>query len=364
MIIGTPKEIKESEYRIGLTPSSAKEYILNGHTVLIEKDAGLESGFSNEDYINVGCKIIDDPATIWNTANMIIKVKEPLVSEYKYFREGLIIYAYLHLASNDELTKELLRRKTTGVAYETISEDGRTLPCLRPMSEAAGRLSIIEGMKHLQKHNGGRGILLSGLPGVRSAHVMIIGTGVVGINALKMAVGLGARVTILGQDHQKLVEIDNIYSGKATTLYSSEANIAETIKSADLVVGAVLTPGGKTPKLIRREYYKTMPQGSVIVDVSIDQGGITEVARPTTHLNPTYVVDGIIHYCVPNMPSSVARTTTEALSNNTVKYGLLIANKGNDAFKMDALKLGLNTFDGKITNKAVAMAFNMKFETI
>ena len=349
---------------LGLTPSSAKEYILNGHSVYIEKDAGLESDFSNEDYIRVGCKILNSVSDVWNNADMIIKVKEPLPSEFKYFREGLIIYTYLHLASNLPLTKELFKKKVIGIAYETISEDGVSLPCLRPMSEAAGRLSIIEGMRHLQKHNGGRGILLSGLPGVRSAHVMILGSGVVGLNALKMAVGLGARVTILGLEHAKLVEIDNMYNGRVTTLYSSEANIAETIKTADLVIGAVLIPGALAPRLIKKEYYKTMIPGSVIVDVSIDQGGITEVSRPTTHIDPTYTVEGIIHYCVANMPSSVSRTTTEALNNVTIKYGLIIANNGLDALKIEAIRRGLNTFEGKVTNKGVAEAINLDFEKI
>ncbi len=361
MIIGSVREIKESEYRVGLSPNSVNEYILNGHTVLIEEGAGEGAGFSDEDYIAAGAKIIKTAKEVWESVDMMVKVKEPLVSEYVYFRPGLIIYTFLHLAADEALTKALLTNKVTGIAYETISEDGITLPCLRPMSEAAGRLSVLEGVKYLQKPFGGRGLLLSGLPGVKRARVMIIGAGVVGINALKMAVGLEARVTILDVNLNRLVEIDALYGSKVTTLYSSEANIRETIKTQDLIIGAVLIPGAKAPKLIKREYYKTMRPGSVIVDVAIDQGGSTEVSRPTTHLNPVFNVDGITHYCVANMPGAVALTTTEALNNATLKYGLKIASGKEVALRDAALRRGINTYNGHVTNFGVAKAFNLPF---
>ncbi|MFA5660353.1 MAG: alanine dehydrogenase [Bacilli bacterium] len=364
MIIGTVKEIKAQEYRVGLSPSSVNEYILNGHSVLVEKGAGEGAGFSDEEYRHYGAKIVDSAKEVWDTVDMIVKVKEPLEKEYGFFREGLIIYTFLHLAANEELTKKLLEHKVTGIAYETISEDGKTLPCLRPMSEAAGRLSVLEGVKYLQKPFGGRGLLLSGLPGVKRARVMIIGAGVVGMNALKMAVGLEARVTILDVNLQRLVEIDTLYGGRVTTLYSSEANIRETIKSQDLVIGAVLIPGAKAPKLIKREYYKTMAPGSVIVDVAIDQGGSTEVSRPTTHLDPVFTVDGITHYCVANMPGAVALTTTEALNNATLHYGLKIARGKEKALETLAIRRGVNTYKGKLTNEEVANAFGLSYSNI
>ena len=364
MIIGTVKEIKAQEYRVGLSPSSVNEYILNGHQVLIEKGAGEGAGFSDDDYRQYGAEMIDTAKEVWDRVDMMVKVKEPLESEYSYFREGLILYTFLHLAANEELTKALLEHKVTGIAYETISEDGRTLPCLRPMSEAAGRLSVLEGVKYLQKPFGGRGLLLSGLPGVKRARVMIIGAGVVGMNALKMAVGLEARVTILDVNLQRLVEIDTLYGGRVTTLYSSEANIRETIKSQDLVIGAILIPGAKAPKLIKREYYATMQPGSVIVDVAIDQGGSTEVSRPTTHLNPVFTVDGITHYCVANMPGAVALTTTEALNNATLHYGLNIARGKDKALETLAIRRGVNTYKGKLTNEAVAKAFGLPYSNI
>ncbi|HZJ89182.1 MAG TPA: alanine dehydrogenase [Bacilli bacterium] len=361
MIIGTVKEIKQSEYRVGLTPNAAHEYIINGHTVLIEKGAGIGAGFPDEDYIKAGVKVLDTAREVWETAEMIVKVKEPLAEEYVYFRPGLIIYTFLHLAADKALTLAMLEKQVTGIAYETISEDGITLPVLRPMSEAAGRLSVLEGVKYLQRPFGGRGLLLSGLPGVKRARVMIIGAGVVGMNALKMAVGLEARVTVLDVNLQRLTEIDSLYGSKVSTLYSSEANIRETIKTADLVIGAVLIPGAKAPKLIKREYYKTMRAGSVIVDVAIDQGGATEVGRPTTHLDPVFRVDNITHYCVANMPGSVAMTTTEALNNATIRYGLQIAKHGDAAFKNIAIRRGLNTYQGKVVNASVANAFDLEF---
>lgn len=364
MIIGVVKEIKAFEFRVGLTPSSANEFILRGHSVLLESGAGVEAGFNDEDYANVGVEVINNAAKVWSTAELIIKVKEPLSSEYEYFRPGLIIYTFLHLAADEKLTQALLKHKVIGIAYETISEDGRALPCLRPMSEAAGRLSILEGVKYLQKPFGGCGLLISGLPGVRRARVMIVGAGTVGLNALKMAVGLEAEVTILDVNLERLVEIDAMYGNKVTTLYSSEANIRMTIANADLVVSAVLIPGAKAPKLIKREYYSAMKKGSVIVDVAIDQGGSTEVSRPTTHLDPVFVVDGITHYCVANMPGAVAFTTTEALNNVTIKYGLKIAEGRDSLFADPALVRGINTFNGHITNSEVAKAFDLPYRDI
>lgn len=364
MKIGTVKEIKASEYRVGLTPSAVNEYVINGHDVFVEKGAGEGAGFSDEEYIKAGATIKNTAKEVWDLAEMMVKVKEPLSEEYQYFRPGLIIYTFLHLAADEALTLAMLDKKVTGIAYETISEDGKTLPCLRPMSEAAGRLSVLEGVKYLQKPFGGRGLLLSGLPGVKRARVMIIGAGVVGMNALKMAVGLEARVTILDVDLDKLVEIDTLYGSKVTTLYSSESNIRETIKTQDLVIGAVLIPGAKAPKLIKREYYAFMKPGSVIVDVAIDQGGSTEVSKPTTHLNPVFSVDGITHYCVANMPGAVALTTTEALNNATLKYGLKIAASREKALTDPAIRRGINTYRGLVTNYNVAKAFNLEYSDI
>ncbi len=361
MNIGCVKEIKKYEYRVGMTPSSVKEYVNHHHQVFIEKGAGVNSGFPDQEYIDAGAKIIADPAEVWAKSDMIIKVKEPLASEYKYFRPNLVIYTYLHLAADEPLTKALTENKVKGVAYETMVLSDGTLPCLKPMSEVAGRLSIIEGAKHLEKPVGGSGVLLSGVTGVERANVCIVGAGVVGENALKMAVGLNANVTILDIDMKKLTYLDDLYGNRITTLYSNSHNIEKACTNADLIVSGVLLPGAKAPKLIKRSFYKNMKPGSVIVDVAIDQGGSTEVSKATYHDDPVFTVDGVIHYCVANMPGAVPKTSTIALTNSTLKYGLMIADKGlEEAIKgCPTLKAGVNTYDGKITCKGVAAAFDL-----
>lgn len=361
MIVGCVKEIKNKEFRVGLTPNSVKEYVAAGHSVILETDAGLGSGFSNEDYLAAGAKILLTAKEVWEQSEMMVKVKEPLESEYGYLRADLILYTYLHLAACEPLTMALLNAKTKSVAYETIVLDDGSLPCLKPMSEVAGRLSIIEGAKFLEKPFGGSGVLISGVPGVRRANVTIIGAGVVGENALKMAVGLDANVTILDVNLKKLTYLDDLYGNRVTTLFSNSANIEEACKSADLIVSGVLLTGAKAPKLIKRSFYKDMRPGSVIVDVAIDQGGSTEVSRATYHDNPTFVVDGVVHYCVANMPGAVPRTSTIALNNATLRYGLLIANHGLEgAIKLSKpLRQGVNTYNGVVACKGVADAFGL-----
>jgi alanine dehydrogenase len=362
MIIGTVKEIKNLEFRVGLTPGSVKEYVSHGHEVYVEKNAGVNSGFPDQEYINAGATILKTAEEVWKKAEMLVKVKEPLEPEFKFLREGLILYTYLHLAANEDLTYALLKSKTQSIAYETIEEEG-TLPCLKPMSEVAGRLSAIQGAKYLEKPFGGSGVLISGVPGVQRAKATIVGAGVVGENALKMLVGMGAEVTILDINLRKLTYLDDIYSNTIQTLYSSKENLELAIKRADLVIGAVLLPGAKAPKLIKREYYKDMKPGSVIVDVAIDQGGSTEVSKPTYHDNPIYEVDGIIHYTVANMPGAVPTTSTKALNNATLPYGLMIADLGLDMAlnRSKALKLGINVYNGEITCPGVAEAFNLPY---
>lgn len=360
MRIGTVKEIKRFEYRVGLTPESCRTYIKHGHEVFVEKNAGIGAGFTNEAYVDAGAKLIDKACDVWENVDMLVKVKEPLPEEFKYLRQDLILYTYLHLAANKPLLDALLINKTKAFAYETIKV-GKRLPCLEPMSAIAGRLGAIEGAKHLEKHEGGRGILLSGVPGTSQGHAVIIGAGIVGQNALKMLVGLGAKVTILDIDLEKLSYLDDIYGQRIETLYSDEAHIKQALKNADLVISAVLLPGAKAPKLIKKSYYAFMKKGAVIVDVAIDQGGSTEVSKPTYHDAPTYVVDGILHYSVANMPGSVPRTATEALNHATLAYGLKIADFGflEAINQFEHIKSGLNTSDGKIFCQGVADAFNM-----
>jgi alanine dehydrogenase len=362
MIIGTVKEIKNLEFRVGLTPGSVKEYVSHGHEVYVEKGAGINSGFPDQEYVDAGATILKTAEEVWKKVEMLIKVKEPLEPEFKFLREGLILYTYLHLAANEDLTYALLKAKTQSIAYETIEEDG-TLPCLKPMSEVAGRLSAIQGAKYLEKPFGGSGVLISGVPGVQRAKATIVGAGVVGENALKMLVGMGAEVTILDINLRKLTYLDDIYSNTIQTLYSSKENLELAITRADLVIGAVLLPGAKAPKLIKRAYYKNMKPGSVIVDVAIDQGGSTEVSKPTYHDNPIYEVDGIIHYTVANMPGAVPMTSTKALTNATLPYGLMIADLGLDMAlnRSRALKLGINVYNGEITCPGVAEAFNLPY---
>ena len=365
MIIGVSKEIKNNENRVGLTPAGTEALVKSGHKVLIEQGGGIGSGFSDEDYKAVGAEIISDKKQIFDNAEMIIKVKEPLESEYELFHEGQILFTYLHLAPEPKLTKALLDKKVTGIAYETVvGRDGKSLPLLAPMSEIAGRMSIQIGAHFLESRYGGRGVLLGGVSGVASGQVVIVGGGIVGTNAAKMAVGLGARVTVIDLSIDRLRYLDDIFGGRICTVISNSYNISEWTKQADLLVGAVLIPGAKTPKLVTEKMVSEMKRGSVIVDVAIDQGGSVETCdKVTTHDNPTFEKYGVIHYSVANIPGAVARTSTLALTNATLPYALKIANDGwKVACKNDlGLAKGLNTIDGKVTNKAVAEALNLEF---
>ena len=352
MTIGCTKELKNHEYRVGLTPDNVRAYIANGHKVYIEKDAGLGAGFSNEDYVNAGAIILSTPKEVFDIAEMIVKVKEPEESEWDLLKENQILYTYLHLAPNPKLTKFLLDRKVTAIGYETIKDAEGNLPCLRPMSQIAGRLSVQEGAKYLEKSYGGRGILLGGVPGVARGNIVIIGGGVAGTYAAKAAVGIDASITILDRSPSRLAHLEDLFGASVTTLYLTEDNIVRALKDADLVIGCVLIPGGSTPRIIRREHLKFMKKGAVIVDISIDQGGIAETSRVTTHQNPIYIEEGIVHYCVGNMPGAVPHTSTVALASTTIKYGLLIANLGlEEAIKVEpGLKEGINTHNGEIIN--------------
>ena len=365
MIIGVAKEIKNNENRVGLTPAGADSLVKAGHKVLIESGAGIGSGFVDENYKSVGAEIFDDKQKLFDESQMIIKVKEPLPAEYDLFHEGQILFTYLHLAPEPELTAALLKHKVTGIAYETVvGRDGRSLPLLAPMSEIAGRMSIQLGAQFLESQYGGSGILLGGVSGVASGQVVIVGGGVVGTNAAKIAVGLGARVTIIDLSIERLRYLDDIFGGRVVTVMSNSYNIAEWTRQADLLIGAVLIPGAKAPKLVTEEMVKTMKKGSVIVDVAIDQGGAVETSdHVTTHDNPTFEKFGVIHYSVANIPGAVARTSTLALTNATLPYALKIAGKGwKVACAEDAgLAKGINTVDGKLTNKAVAEALNLNF---
>lgn len=353
MKIGCTKELKNHEYRVGLTPNNVKEYLLHGHQVFIETGAGLGAGFSDKDYLNAGAVILNTPKEVFDIADMIIKVKEPEECEFELFKEGQILFTYLHLAPNKPLIQMLLNKKIIGIAYETIIDDKGELPCLKPMSQIAGKLSIHEGAKYLQQSFGGRGILLGGVPGVEKGTVVIIGGGTVGLNAAKVATGLGANVIILDRSLNRLSSLDDIFGASISTLFLNETNLQDAIQKADLVVCSVLVPGGSTPKLIKRKYLKTMKPGAVIVDVSIDQGGCCETSRVTTHDNPIFVEEGIVHYCVGNMPGSVPFTSTIALTNATTKYGLLIADFGVNSLEKvcSSIRSGINTFDGSITNE-------------
>lgn len=362
MIIGVAKEIKNNEFRVGLTPNAASEYVKAGHTVLIEKDAGVGSSFTDAEYVAAGCQIVETAAEAW-AADMVIKVKEPLESEYKYFRKDLILYTYLHLAADKPLTDALLASGVKAIAYETIVGRNGGLPCLAPMSEIAGRMSIQEGAKYLERPFGGRGVLLGGVPGVKRGNVVILGAGKVGSNAAMMAMGLNANVTITDVNLDRLAQLDEEFGSKLTTLYSTDANIREAIKDADLVIGSVLLPGKATPKLLRREHLALMKPGAVIVDVAIDQGGCCETSHATTHADPIFVVDGIVHYCVANIPGAVSNTSTQALVNRTLPYGLKLAGMGVEAAcKADkGLMLGVNCYDGKCTFAGVAEAFGLEY---
>ncbi|MDT5123460.1 MAG: alanine dehydrogenase [Acidobacteriota bacterium] len=363
MIIGLPKEIKDNEYRVGLTPAGVRALTDAKHHVLVEKDAGAGSGFEDELYERAGATILDSPDDVWAQGEMIVKVKEPIAPEYPRMREGQLLFTYLHLAPDNELTKQLLERKVTGVAYETITDKRGTLPLLTPMSEVAGRMAIQVGATYLEKMNGGGGILLGGVPGVPAARVVIIGGGVVGTNAAKIAVGMGAQVTIIDNNLDRLRELDDIFLSKVSTLASSAYMIHDAISEADLIVGAVLVPGAAAPKLVTRSMLKDVPNGAVIVDVAVDQGGCIETTHPTTHSNPTYYVEDVLHYCVANMPGAVPRTSTFALTNATLPYALKLANKGFiAAISSDpGLKEGVNTYGGKLTYEAVAVAQGLEY---
>lgn len=365
MIIGVSKEIKNTENRVGLTPAGADAFVKAGHKVLIETGAGIGSGFDDDAYKAVGAELIADKKKIFDAAEMIIKVKEPLEPEYELFHAGQILFTYLHLAPEPELTKALLDKKVTGIAYETVvGRDGKSLPLLAPMSEIAGRMSIQLGAQFLESQYGGSGTLLAGVSGVSAGQVVIIGGGVVGTNAAKVAVGMRARVTVIDLSIDRLRYLDDIFDGRICTVMSNSYNIAQWVKQADLLVGAVLVPGAKTPQLVTEDMVKTMKRGSVIVDVAIDQGGsIATCDHVTTHSEPTFVKHGVIHYSVANIPGAVARTSTLALTNATLPYALKIAGKGwKAACNEDAgLAKGLNTIDGNLTNKNVAEALNLEF---
>ena len=362
MKIGLPKEIKDNEYRVGLTPAGVQALVGDGHTVYVQKTAGEGSGFKDEQYVKAGGQLLDTADEIWQTGDMIVKVKEPVAPEYPRMRENQLLFTYLHLAPELELTKQMLERKVTGVAYETITSNGR-LPLLTPMSEVAGRMSVQVGATYLEKMNGGKGILLGGVPGVPAANVVIIGGGIVGTEAAKMAVGLGAKVTIIDRDLDRLRQLDDIFLSKVQTLASSRYAIEEAISHADLVIGAVLVVGAAAPKLVTREMLHLVPQGSVLVDVAVDQGGCFETTHATTHSNPTYYEEGVLHYCVANMPGAVPRTSTFALTNATLPYAQALAGKGFEkAIADDAgLREGVNTYAGKLTYEAVATSQNLEY---
>ena len=366
MKIGLVKEIKLEEYRVGLTPATAYEYVQHGHEVTVEATAGMGSGFSDEDYIAVGCKIEPNRKKLFDEAEMIIKVKEPLPEEYELLHEGQILYTYLHLAPDVVLTQAMLDRKVIGVAYETVQEADGSLPLLIPMSQVAGRLATQEGAKYLEKSFGGRGVLLGGVPGIKRGKVLILGGGISGTNACKIAVGMGADVTIMDISAKRLAELDDIFGSSVTTMYSTSYNIQEAIKDVDLIIGAVLIPGAAAPKLIKREDLKKMRPGTVIVDIAVDQGGCFETTKATYHSDPTFIIDEVVHYCVANMPGAVSLSSTYALTSVTNRYGLIIADKGIDGALKDnkAILSGLNCYKGKLTNKPVAEAHNMKYESI
>ena len=363
MIIGVPKEIKISENRVGLTEAGVKQLVHEGHTVYVEKDAGVGSRITNEDYLNAGAKILDSAKEIYGKADMIWKVKEPLPDEYNLLRENQTLYTYLHLAAEAKLTKVLMERKVKSIAYETIQIADGSLPLLTPMSEVAGRMATQIGAFYLQKDHGGKGILLGGVTGVHRGKVTVIGGGVVGINAAKMAVGLGAEVTVLDVNHRRLEYLDDVFQGRLTVLHSNATNIEAAVRTSDLVVGAVLVTGFKAPILVSKKMIESMQPGSVVVDVAVDQGGCIETCRPTSHQHPTYEINGVIHYCVPNMPGVVARTSTYALTNATFHYGSMIARMGvEDAIAKDeALFKGLNVYGGHITYEPVASSLGMEY---
>lgn len=363
MIIGTTKELKNHEYRVGLTPDNVMELVEVGNTVYVETGAGEGAGFSDEMYAEAGALVLDAAVEVYGKSDMIVKVKEPEPCEYEYLREGQILYTYLHLAPNPELTQVLLQRGVKAIAYETITDEEGNLPCLRPMSQIAGRLSIQEGAKYLERSFGGRGILLGGVPGVERGKIVIIGGGVAGTYAAKAAVGIDAQVTLLDINLNRLSYLEDIFGASVTTLYSSEANIRKCLSEADLVIGSVLIPGGTTPKLIRKEHLKLMKKGAVIVDIAIDQGGCCESSEVTTHDDPVFIEEGVVHYCVGNMPGAVPHTSTIALSNATFSYAKQIATFGmEEAVRRNpGLANGVNIYKGKCTNQNVAESVGIPY---
>lgn len=363
MRIGTPKEIKNHEYRVGLTPAGVRELVSHGHEVLIEATAGLGIGITDEQYVAAGARIVKTAAEVFAQADMVVKVKEPQAIECGMLREGQVLFTYLHLAPDPEQAKGLIQSKSIAIAYETVTDGRGGLPLLAPMSEVAGRMSIQAGAHAMEKAAGGNGVLLGGVPGVPAAEVVIIGGGVVGYNAARIAIGMGARVTILDRSLPRLNWLDSVFENRATTLYSTRDAVEKCVHRADLVIGAVLVPGAAAPKLVTRDMLKSIPDGTVMVDVAIDQGGCFETSRPTTHQDPTYVIDGVVHYCVANMPGGVARTSTFALTNATLPHVLALANKGyRRALEDDPnLREGLNVCRGEVTYKAVAETLGYRY---
>ena len=364
MKIGVPKEIKVNENRVALTPSGAEMLIMHGHTVFVETNAGVGSGFKDADYIAVGAQMLPTPKDVFDTADMIMKVKEPIKQEYELIRKGQVLFTYFHFAADRALTEAIVKSGSIAIAYETVQRADNSLPLLIPMSEVAGRMAPQEGAKYLEKTMGGRGVLLAGIPRTEPGNVVVLGGGIVGTSAAKIAAGLGAHVTIVDSNLQRLRYLDDVMPKNVTTMMSNPYNIRKLIKHADLVVGAVLIPGAKAPHLITKEMLKDMKEGSVVVDVSVDQGGCIETCRPTTHENPTFVVEGVVHYCVANMPGAVPMTSTIGLTNATLPYAVQLANFGYEkAISTNhELRLGLNVIDGAITYQGVAEAFGMKWE--
>jgi alanine dehydrogenase len=360
VLIGIPREIKTREYRVGMTPAGVRALVAHGHRVLVEKGAGEGSGIHDDAYVRAGATIVETAADAWG-AEMIVKVKEPLSREYGFFREGLLLYTYLHLAAEPELTRELVKKKVTAVAYETIQLDDGSLPLLRPMSEVAGRMAVQVGASCLEKERGGKGVLLGGVPGTRRGRVVILGGGVVGRNAATIAIGMGASVTVLDVRAETMTYLEDVFGGAIETLYSNAENIEEAVSRADLVVGAVLVPGAKAPQLVTEDLIRRMERGSVVVDVAVDQGGCIATCRPTTHDDPIYEVHGVVHYCVANMPGAVPYTSTLALTNVTMAYAVTIANRGIvKAARADrAVRLGINTHAGRCTYGPVAAAHHL-----
>lgn len=366
MRIGCVKEIKNNEFRVGLTPDNVRAYVAAGHEVYVERGAGEGSGFADAEYADAGATLVEAAKDVWDGVEMMVKVKEPLPEEYPLFHEGLVLYTYLHLAADRQQTDALLAGKVKSVAYETLQETDGSLPLLAPMSQIAGRLAVQEGAKYLEKRFGGEGVLLAGVPGTPKANVLVLGGGTVGTNACRIALGMGANVTVVDISLRRLEQLDDLFAGHVQTLVSTDANVARAVRDADLVIGAVLIPGASTPKLFKRAYLPTMKRGAVFVDVAIDQGGCGESSHVTTHDDPVYVEGGVVHYCVGNMPGAVPRTSTIALTNATLRYGLEIASAGLEAAvrASDVVASAVNTYDGHLTCANVAKAHGLEYTDV